>query len=296
MRAYVFTAAALVVGTVLPFVGSSAAAPKDAGELAFTRGGDLYAVRADGTGLRRLTRTHAVEGGPAWSPDGTRLAYNAGGSVSAQIFVREADSGRTRAITRGRAQNLSPAWSPDGARLAFASNRTGTYDIYVANAGGSGIRRLTRLGSTFSPAWSPDGRTIVFSSSGRTPENPELYAIRPDGSGLRRLTRTAGGIDTLGDDGMPSWSPDGRRIAFTSNRTGDGEIWTMAPTGRKQRRLFGFPRRDDWWPRYSPDGSMLAFASFATGARDLYIADATGRNVRLLLRNGAEPSWRPSVR
>jgi Tol biopolymer transport system component len=178
-----------------------------------------------------------------------RLAYNAGGTVSGQIFVREGASARTRAITRGRAQNPSPAWSPDGMRLAFASNRGGSYDIYVANADGSAVRRLSRLGNSFNPAWSPDGRTIVFLSSGRTPENPELYSIRPDGSALRRLTRTAGGVDKLGDDGMPSWSPDGRRIAFTSNRTGDGEVWTMAPTGRNQRSLVGFPRRDDWWPR-----------------------------------------------
>jgi TolB protein len=274
--------------------GAGATTSGDAGELAFVRGGNVYTVRADGTGLRRLTRTRLVEGGPAWSPDGTRLAYNAGGSVSAQILVRDAASGRTRAITRGRAQNLSPAWSPDGKRLAFASNRAGTYDIYLTGADGRGVRRLTRLGSSFSPAWSPDGRTIVFSSSGRTPENPELYSIRPDGSGLRRLTRTAGGVDQLGDDGMPSWSPDGRRIAFTSNRTGDGEVWTMAPTGRDQRRLLGFPRRDDWWPRYSPDGSTLAFARLTTGRSDLYLADATGRNVRLLLQNGAEPSWRAS--
>jgi Tol biopolymer transport system component len=164
-------------------------------------------------------------------------------------------------------------------------------------ADGNGVRRLTRLArrgyGSHSPAWSPDGRLIVFSSAGRTPENPELYSIRPDGSGLKRLTFTRGDAETLGDDGFPSWSPDGRTIVFTSNRTGEGELWTMRPDGSGQRLLAGLRGRDDWAPRYSPDGARIAFESRRLAGSNVYAVRADGTGAKLLLRNASSPSWRP---
>ena len=266
---------------------SAALAAAPGGTLAYERNGDIF------VGDRNLTRSKAQEYAPAWSPDARRIAYVSYRDGNGEIYVMNADGSGARRLTRHAAEDLSPAWSPDGRRIAFAANRGGGYDVYVMRADGRRVERLTRLGASYSPAWSPDGRTIVFSSSGRTPENPELWSIRPDGAGLRRLTRTKGDAHTLGDDGFPSWSPDGRTIVFSSNRTGNGELWTMRPDGSGQRRLAGLPGRDDWAPRYSPGGDWIAFESRLPDRSDVYAVRTDGTGLILLLRNASAPAWRP---
>jgi Tol biopolymer transport system component len=297
---YLITLAALaaVLGAgrseaaIEPAVARNLAATAPGGTLAFERNTDIYA------GGRNLTRTPNVkEYAPAWSPDGARIAYVSYRDGNGELYVMSADGTAARRVTRHRGEDLSPAWSPDGKRIAFASNRSGEYEVYVMKADGSGVRRLTRLArrgyGSHSPAWSPDGRVIVFSSAGRTPENPELYSIRADGGGLQRLTFTEGDSETLGDDGFPSWSPDGKTVVFTSNRTGEGELWTMRPDGSGQRRLAGLRGRDDWAPRYSSDGAWIVFESRPAQGSDVYAVRADGTGVKRLLRNASAPAWRP---
>ncbi|MBD0337665.1 MAG: PD40 domain-containing protein [Thermoleophilia bacterium] len=274
---------------------AGAAVPTPA-ELAFERGREIYVARSDGTGLRNLTRSPAHEYAPAWSPDGAQLMFVGYRHGNAELYAMRADGTGLRRLTRHRAEELTPSWSPDGRRIAFTSDRSGAFDIYVANADGSGVLRVTRLGrpnqGSFGPAWSPAGDRIVFSSAGPTPENPELYSIRPDGTGLRRLTRTAGGVEVLGDDGMPDWSPDGRTIVFTSNRSGGGALWTMRADGRGQRVLLDLPRSDEFHPRYSPDGRLIAFTRLSADGRvEIWVVRADGRGARRV-GPGSEPSWR----
>ncbi len=133
-----------------------------------------------------------------------------------------------------------------------------------------------------------------FSSSAWTAENPEIYVVRPDGSGFRRLTRTAGNAEVLGDDSWPRWSPDGKRIVFSSNRTGNGEVWIMRADGKGQRRIAGLPRRDDWAPAFSPDGASIVFSSLTTGRDgDLYLVRPNGKSLRRLGLRGSDPVFRP---
>ena len=287
----VLAAAAILAATAVATTRSTAV--DASAEIAFVRGGAIYAARIDGTGVRRLTTGFK----PAWSPDGERLAFVREAGRNADVYVADADGRNARRLTRARGGDVTPAWSPDGTRIAFASNRAGLYRIYTMAADGTDVRLVAakrQRGDSFVPAWSPDGRLIAFSSSAWTPENPELYSIRPNGTGLQRLTRTSGGTEVLGDDSWPTWSPDGRRIAFTSNRTGNGEIWIMRSDGRDQRRIAGTGRRDDWMPSFSRDGTLIAFSSLgAGGSGRLYVVRPDGTGLRYLRLAGTDPVWRP---
>ena len=294
----VYTDMKLLSALVAAVAASSLAAAASsvelaAQELAFARGQTIHSVHADGTGLRTITRGHS----PAWSPDGRRLAFVRERGRNADVYVADSAGRNVRRLTSAPSLEYSPSWSPDGRRIAFASNRDGRFRIYVIRADGRGARRISprgAAGDSHSPSWSQDGRLIAFSSSHATPENPEIYVVRPDGSGLKRLTRTRGGVEVLGDDGWPCWSPDGTRIVFSSNRAGNGEIWIMRADGSGQRRLGGLARRDDWAPAFSPDGTEIAFHSLdARGRSLLYAVRPNGTGLRSL-GAGTNPAWRPS--
>jgi Tol biopolymer transport system component len=176
---------------------------------------DIWIVNADGSNLRRLTRTPDVwENNVDWSPDGRRLAFDSG-SWSASVFVMKADGSSRRELTpaRGWGWSEEPDWSPGGRRIAFSDARPfgaqlqvgpPNCEIWVANANGKAQVRLTH-NKVFdgSPDWSPDGRRIVFvrSSGGLS---GAIYDMNADGTGVTRLTHSAVG------DASPVWQPAAR--------------------------------------------------------------------------------------
>jgi TolB protein len=215
---------------------------------------DLFAVSSDGDGLRRLTsgedaRTAAV------SPDGSWIAFVRFPHLgerpfTSTLWLMGADGGEQHRIfadVDGRTDGL-PAWSADGTRIAFT--RCNLPDdlplrripcaVWTVAPNGSGVARIAD--HAYGPAWSPDGRWIAYSTDAdangvlRTGEDesayaPELYLMHPDGSGRTRLTRTK----TVGEE-SPSWSPDGRWIAYA--RTGPADftrsVFVMRPDGTCQ--------------------------------------------------------------
>jgi Tol biopolymer transport system component len=197
---------------------------------------EIYVVNADGSGVRRLTRHGrvTVSSSPAWSPDGTRLAFDSRRDGRSEIYVVNADGSGLRNLTAGPGGGeWRPAWSPDGRKLAFKSLRDGNSEIYVVNADGSGLRRLTHSPdyTDVGPVWSPDGTRILFVRAEYRRGNSEILVMNADGSGQRNLTRHPA------QDDSPVWSPDGRRIVFGSKRDGYGEIYVMNADGSGQRRL-----------------------------------------------------------
>ena len=176
---------------------------------------------------------------PAWSPDGATIAaVRSAANGGREIVALPAAGGVARPLTSG-AVDGDPAWSPDGTRLAFTrievSGTLAIARLMVAGADGSGARVVAAYASQ--PAWSPDGTRIAFASTadhnGQTcfeecSDNAELHVIGADGTRERRLTTTKA------DEGAPAWSPDGRRIAFASDRGSSDagpEIFAMDADG-----------------------------------------------------------------
>jgi TolB protein len=217
----------------------------------------IYVINADGTEQRLRSRSPRHWSGQlTWSPNGEKIAFTielpkapAAQTRDFEIYVVNADGSGQRRLTRSPVRDNDPVWSPDGRRIAFESN----WQLWVMNADGSGKRRLTRQGAhNFNPAWSPDGKRIAF-ERGRREREPSsgaagswgfgLYVMNADGSGQQRLTQ--GGS-------QPYWSPDGRKIAFVSNRDGNSDIHVMNADGSGRRNLTRAAGNRESQPLWSP--------------------------------------------
>ncbi len=184
------------------------------------------------------------------------------------------------------------------ARIAFESDRDGhiindsfAYEIYVMDNDGGNQRNLTNNpADDKDPSWSPDGKRIVFMSNrdGHAKHGwltSDIYVMDNDGGNLQRLTNN----DRF--DESPSWSPNGKRIAFVGNRT----IYVMDADGGNQQRLTE-NRTIDESPSWSPDGKYIVFMSTRVGNTEIYVMDNDGGNQRNLTNNDRvdeSPSWSP---
>jgi TolB protein len=205
--------------------------------------GHIYIVNTDGTGLTQVTGGQGAEFTPAWSPDGTHLAFTGIGEdgLPPGIFILDLATGAKHPVTANPYAGYvdkEPDYSPDGTRIVFVRDRRlieagGSRDeeaLFVVNVDGTKLRRLTPWDAAVgTPSWSPDGSTIVFRKGivGRAPVLPRLFAIGPDGTGMKPLT--AAGVGAF----WPSWSPDGTRIVFTryAGSKGQFELYAMDPDG-----------------------------------------------------------------
>jgi Tol biopolymer transport system component len=256
---------------------------------------DILVANADGSGETTLTGDEACELWPAWSPDGTRLAFVSDREGEQEIFLINADGTGLRQLTQGaglvggeRALLSRPAFSPDGSRLVFhqefdretedEEGSTEGFLICFVKADGTG-QTCPAAGSA--PAWSPDGTRVVFSRRSRsTPEG--LSVMNADGTGQRPLTR--------GADSSPAWSPDGSTIIFERVEGLEGQLTVsrlvaVRPDGSGLRRVVDDPRVEPWLPPwvFSPDGARLAFAAVnAEGLVQVHVVNLDGTGLRRL--------------
>ncbi len=246
--------------------------PGTNGRIAFTTyygGGELYSMNPDGTNVLNLTNNPAPDYNAMWSADGTKIAFDSSRDGNFEIYKMNADGSSQIRLTddsiNGTGDDWSPNWSPDGTKIVFYSDRDDqvdpkTYEIYTMNADGTNQTRITNNAvNDFGVQWSPDGATLVFTSGGtsgltRDPAR-EIYTMNPDGTGVSApLTNNA-----VYDD-LPSWSPDGNKIVFASERDGDVEIYSMNANGTSQTRLSNSTALDTF-PTWSPNGSQILFIS-----------------------------------
>lgn len=186
---------------------------------------EIFVVRSDGTGLRRLTDHPGLDTNPAWSPDGSRIAFtrwpdgaaSEGGSRVA-IWAVNADGSNLERLTLGPGLADHADWSPNGEEIAFSKyvKSKDAYAIFTMEARAEDVRRFhvvtnaPRGVSNTSPAWSPDGSRIAFIRDGdqNRSGDSELYVVDSGGAHLRRVTTGGGSYYD------PTWAPDGRGLAF----------------------------------------------------------------------------------
>lgn len=256
----------------------------------------LYTAKADGSGKHALTKdrgTASSERGlhyqidPAWSRDGTRIAFASSRDGPTHLFVvRLAGKLTTMRLTSGKSEDTHPSWSPDGRRIAFT--RSGPSRVMVMNADGSGAHRLTGdLAEEDDPAWSPDGRWIAYDRRVPGSTVKEIWIARPDGSVVHQVTKLGA------TSWWPTWSPDSKRIAFTSDkRGGTYAIYSIGVDG-KGLAVESSTSSDEFEPAWSPDGKSIAFSR--DGAIVVVpVGSGTENVITSPNDNDSDPVWNPS--
>jgi Tol biopolymer transport system component len=256
---------------------------------------DIYVIYSNGTGSKQITTATGADLDPAWSPDGSKIAFASERDGDFEIYSMGSTGENPVRLTRNSASDSRPAWSPDGSRIAFVSNRDGNSEIYVMNADGTNQVRLTsNVAADSDPDWSPDGTRIAFSSER---EIGGIWVMNADGSDARRLTSNISG------DYQPAWSPDGSRIAFSrySPTTAQG-IYFVSSDGSSIVQ-FVQDRGNASDPSWSPDGRNLAFATLNCDsswyfydycAYNLEIRSADGtRSLSIGHTNASNPAYQP---
>jgi hypothetical protein len=254
----------------------------DGAQVVFQRNSNIFVMNNDGTNLHQITNT-GLDASPAWSPNGTKIAFASRRTGRWQIFLMNEDGTSQVNISNSSADDRLPAWSFNGASIAFtrvALPLPSVEKIWtMTSTGGSQTQVTTGVGNDERPTYAPDNSSIAFSTD--RDGNWEIYKIPASGGTATRLTNNTAA------DTNPAWSPDNSAVAFASDRGGTTRIWATSPDGSIQTQISAGLGDQ---PSYSRDtgDSVRTFRSSLNVLGDGFV-EATDDSTFLAISN-AQPS------
>ena len=250
---------------------------------------ELHVADADGFNSQFILAHREPIISPAWSPDGTRIAYVSFEQGRSIVFIHNLVDGTRRILASYDGINSAPAWSPDGKRLALALSKDGVSQIYVIDADGNGLVRLTNSNAIDTEAsFSPDGKYILFTSD--RGGSPQIYRMSASGANVERMTFDGGYNVT------PRYSPDGKAFAYIQRNQGRYTLALMDLTTRQSVILSDSSL--DGSPAFAPNGRLILYASIVGGHGILAAVSSDGRIKQKISASALdvrEPAWGPLV-
>jgi uncharacterized repeat protein (TIGR01451 family) len=257
--------------------------PKVNGKIVYSGEGRLKLINPDGTGLSNLTTGQTPQHPPAWSRDGSRVAFRTqsdpfGHPGVYEIFSVNSDGTGLTKLTSNAASDSPATWSPSGKRVAFVGKDSSIYTVSAAGVGGES-KLVDNAAVINGLDWSPDGSKLAFVKNG------EIYSIRIDGTGETKITTKP---DPQISDSVPHWSPNGQKILFMRG----SDAFLINADGTGETRLLNTQTSIN--PNWSPDGLKVVFEQY----NELYTINVDASGLFQLTNDNnttakQEPAWQP---